>query len=75
MKRLDEHFLVPRHDILTKDEAEGFLKELGVIKKNLPAILEDDPIAEELKAQPGDIIRIVRKSHTAGQAIYYRVVV
>lgn len=35
----------------------------------------NDPLAKLLNAKIGDVIKIIRKSETAGEADYYRVVV
>jgi DNA-directed RNA polymerase subunit H len=45
-----------------------------VDRSKLPKIRKMDPALPE-GAKIGDIIKIARKSATAGQAIYYRVVV
>jgi len=70
-----EHVLVPKHEVLSPEEALEVLKKLGVSPKNLPWISVDDPAAKAVGAKPGDIIRVVRKSPTAGVAIAYRYVV
>ncbi len=69
------HELVPKHEILSEEEAKKLLEELNITKKQLPRIYASDPVAKILGAKPGDIIRITRKSPTAGESIYYRVVV
>ncbi|MFH0954851.1 MAG: DNA-directed RNA polymerase subunit H [Candidatus Micrarchaeota archaeon] len=66
--------LVPFHEIVPEEEAAQVLAKLGVSKDQLPVILPDDPVAQELQAKSGDLLRIYRKSPTAGQTIYYRVV-
>jgi DNA-directed RNA polymerase subunit H len=40
-----------------------------------PYILSTDPVAKEIGARPGDLIRVTRKSETAGSSTYYRYVV
>ncbi len=73
--RLQDHILVPKHEILSKEEAEELLKTLGVSREQLPKIRADDPIAREIGAKPGDIVRIIRESPTAGRSIAYRLVI
>ena len=69
------HELVPKHEILTKLEKQELLERLGVTEKELPKILLLDPALENLEAKPGDVVRITRKSQTAGYSTYYRFVV
>jgi len=68
------HFFVPKHEILAKQEAEQLMKKFGVNSEQLPQILSTDPIAEGLEAKKGDIIKVTRKSLTAGETTYYRIV-
>ena len=75
LKKLSEHRLVPKHDILPKEKVDEVLAKYGIQLLKLPTILKDDPLAKELKAERGDLIRIVRKSPTAGESIYFRVVI
>ena len=70
-----EHELVPKHEVLSKEETEEVLNTFKVTKEELPKMLSSDSILEHIKAKPGDIIRIIRNSPTAGESIYYRVVV
>jgi DNA-directed RNA polymerase subunit H len=70
-----EHELVPKHEILSIEEVVKLLKELGIRPEQLPWIRASDPVARELGAKPGDIIRIIRKSQTAGESIAYRFVI
>jgi len=69
------HKLVPEHKVLSEKEKEELLKRYGITLRQLPRILASDPVVKELGAKPGDVIRIRRKSPTAGESIYYRVVV
>lgn len=73
--KLQDHVLVPKHELLSKEEAEELLKILGVRKEDLPKIRADDPIAKEIGAKPGDIVRIIRESKTAGRSVVYRLVI
>ncbi|MEM2225495.1 MAG: DNA-directed RNA polymerase subunit H, partial [Candidatus Caldarchaeum sp.] len=74
VKDIAEHVLVPKHEVLSPAEAEELLKTLGVTADKLPYILPSDPMVKRLKAKVGDIIKITRRSETAGEAVYYRVV-
>ena len=73
--RLQDHILVPKHEILSKEEAEELLKTLGIKKEQLPKIKSNDPIVKEIGAKVGDIIKITRESPTAGKTVAYRLVV
>jgi len=70
-----DHEWVPTHEVLSPEEAAQVLKELGVKPIQLPWILTSDPVVKEIGAKPGEIIRIRRKSPTAGEIIVYRFVV
>lgn len=66
------HDLVPEHDIITEQEVIDVEKEYGIRREQLPKIKAGDPAAKAIGARPGDVIRIVRKSETAGRHIIYR---
>ncbi|MER3601429.1 MAG: DNA-directed RNA polymerase subunit H [Nitrososphaerota archaeon] len=70
-----EHVLVPRHEILSEEEAREVLQRYRVTPDKLPYILSSDPVVKALGAKPGQLLRIVRRSPTAGESVYYRVVV
>ena len=70
-----EHKLVPKHEILTQEEREKVLAEYRVKPYQLPQIKASDPAVKAIGAKPGDILRITRKSQTAGEHIAYRYVV
>jgi DNA-directed RNA polymerase subunit H len=69
------HEYVPEHIILSKDEAEEVLNTYHLKPTQLPFILVNDPAIRHLNAKPGDIVKIIRRSPTAGISIYYRYVV
>lgn len=68
------HVLVPRHILLTKEEAEELLERYHVKPYQLPYIKASDPAAKAIGAKPGDIIKVIRRSPTAGEAVAYRYV-
>lgn len=70
-----EHKLVPKHEILTQEEREKVLAEYRVKPYKLPQIKASDPAVKAIGAKPGDILRIIRKSPTAGEHVAYRYVV
>jgi DNA-directed RNA polymerase subunit H len=70
-----KHTLVPKHEILTLEEKEELLAKYGIRPYQLPRMRASDPGAIAIGAGPGDIVRIIRESHTAGEYIGYRYVV
>lgn len=69
------HRFVPEHKILDDAERKVLLEKLNIIPEQLPKILKADPAAKAIDAKEGDIIKMTRKSVTAGTSIYYRFVV
>ena len=51
------------------------LKKYNTKPSQLPYIMISDKGIEDLDVRPGDIIKITRKSPTAGESVYYRYVV
>lgn len=72
---ITEHNFVPKHIILDEKEVVELLKEYNISIRQLPRIFVTDPVAKVLNAKKGDVIKIVRKSPSAKEAIFYRVVV
>jgi len=70
-----EHEFVPKHEILSDEEKTNLLEQLKVPATALPYILKTDPVVRVIGAQIGDILKITRKSQTAGETIIYRLVV
>jgi DNA-directed RNA polymerase subunit H len=70
-----EHILVPKHEIMTIKDAEEVLKTYNCRTTDLPLIFVNDPAIIGLGVKPGDMIKITRKSATAGKSFYYRYVV
>ena len=70
-----DHILVPKHEIMVKKDAEEVLKTYNCRTTDLPLIFVNDPAIVGLGVKPGDMIKITRKSATAGESFYYRYVV
>ena len=66
------HDLVPEHDIIEDKEIGEIEKEYGINREQLPKIKAGDPAAKAIGARPGDVIRIVRESETAGRHVIFR---
>lgn len=73
--KVTNHIYQPKHEILSKEEAEQVLRKFNVRTNQLPYIMSNDKGLEDLDVRPGDILRITRKSPTAGESVYYRYVV
>ncbi len=75
MAEKKQHILVPAHKKLSEKEKEELLKKYNITLKDLPKILAKDPALAELDVKEGDVVKILRKSRTAGESSYYRGVV
>ena len=73
--KITDHFLVPKHELLTPEEAKSVLTRYNALPQQLPFVLATDPAAKSIGAKAGDFIRITRRSETAGETVYYRFVV
>ncbi len=69
------HELVPKHEVLNKREVDEVLQKYHLKPHQLPYIKLSDPAVAALGAKPGDIVRIERKSSTAGECFSYRYVI
>ena len=77
MKKIDltKHVLIPKHTKLSDKETGELLKHYNITVDSLPKILKGDAALSTLSAKPGDVIKIVRNSSTAGESVFYRVIV
>jgi DNA-directed RNA polymerase subunit H (RpoH/RPB5) len=77
VKKLEigKHEFVPKHILLKEEEKEEVLRHYDITLRQLPRILETDPAIKEMNPKPGDVVKIIRKSTTAGDNEYYRVVI
>ena len=70
-----EHEFVPLHERISEEETEQLLQEYGIKRLHLPKINLTDPAIKKSGVDRGDVIKITRKSPTAGTTTYYRVVI
>ena len=70
-----EHKLVPKHEILTEKEKTEVLAQYKIKPYQMPQIKSTDPAVKAIGAKPGDMLKIIRKSATAGEHIAFRYVV
>ena len=69
-----QHVLVPKHELLSDDEKNALLERYKVSSTELPKIRANDPGIRQIKVKHGDIIKITRKSMSAGESVFYRIV-
>jgi len=74
------HALVPEHRLLTKAEAEEVLRKYSISIEELPKIRRSDACVRSMELRVGEIprgsiVKIVRRSDTAGISYAYRLVI
>jgi len=69
------HTLVPKHIKLGEKEVKELLKTYNISKRQLPKIAKNDSAIKDMKLKAKDVVKIKRKSPTAGEYSFYRVVV
>jgi len=76
-KKIDitKHILVPKHIKITEKEKKELFERYNLRFVDLPKILKNDPAIKDLNVKVGDVIKIIRKSPTAGEAVFYRGVI
>ena len=71
---LFHHYLVPVHEFATEEEIKALEEKYSIFKYQLPKISSEDPAVQLLGAKAGDVLKIKRKSPTAGEFVVYRTV-
>ena len=72
---INKHVLIPEQKKLDDKEKANLLEKYNISLTNLPRILMEDKSISKLKPKEGDVIKIIRKSLTAGVTTFYRVVI
>ena len=75
MVNILEHDLQPKFRLLNKKEVEEYFASFQNKKREMPRILDSDPVSRYFGAKNGDIIEITRPSVTSIDAITFRIVV
>jgi DNA-directed RNA polymerase subunit H (RpoH/RPB5) len=70
-----EHFLVPKHEVLSDGEKLAVMKQFSITEKNFSLILCNDPAIAHIQPKPGDLVKISRDDPTVGKYTFYRLVV
>lgn len=74
VRDISKHMLIPKHILLSNDEAKQLMEEYNIKQKDMGMICYDDPMARFLNAKIGNIIQIIRYSIYSGYSTYYRLV-
>lgn len=72
---ITKHELVPRHTPLEPEEVKAVLQAHALEVSQLPRLLTTDPVAAYYGLERGQVVRIERKSESAGVYVTYRQVV
>ncbi|MBD3171585.1 DNA-directed RNA polymerase subunit H [Candidatus Bathyarchaeota archaeon] len=70
-----EHAFIPIHKILTEEERKEVAEKYHAEPYQFPWIKAADPISILIGAKPGDVVKVIQKSQTAGRYEGYRYVV
>ncbi len=70
-----KHEMVPEHVVMSEEEVQDLLARYRIELRQLPKILVTDPACKEIGAKKDDVVRIVRRSLTADEAVSFRLVI
>jgi len=72
---ITKHILIPKYAKTTEQEKQALFKKYNISFNELPFLFKNDPSLKELKVKAGDIIKVIRESPTAGEAIIFKGVI
>ena len=70
---ISEHYLVPKHSIISESEKARLLKHHKLTEAQIPRMTPEDPMARYLGMEYGDVAKVVRDSRVAGRYVTYRI--
>lgn len=73
MFNITHHEIVPKHILLSEEEANRVMEVFQAKKVQLPRLMTTDPVARYYGMKVGDVCKIIRQSPMTGESYYYRV--
>lgn len=70
---ITKHHMMPKYVPLSNADKQKFYKASNITDSQLPRILLNDPVSRYYGLKRGDVVRIIRKSETAGLNVTYRI--
>lgn len=75
LENIIENIYVPTHIVLSEEESARYKEEYRLKSTDIQRIFTTDPIAKYYNMKPGQLVKIIRPSLTAGEEIAFRLCV